>query len=150
MRLCNPYVPLNVDNPSLAQVNQKILKGPGAEERKALIERTNSLWRDVMAGRHINMEVMLEFYENLALDIRREKKRIGGDFAIATVILNKEAREHLRKILGSDLTIVILNMSKEQRRERVLGRHGGDTNTADRMDVSLQLCSTEIFQYKNL
>ena len=147
MRLCNPYVPLNVDNPSLAQVNQKILKGPGAEERKALIERTNSLWRDVMAGKDINMEVMLEFYEHLALDIKREKKRIGGDFAIATVILNKEAREHLRKILGSDLTIVILNMSKEQRRERVLGRHGGDTNTADRMDVSLQICSTEIFQY---
>ena len=143
-RLCNPYVPLNVDNPSLAQVNQKILKGPGAEERKAMIKRTSSMWQNLMAGKEFNTELMLEFYELLALDIRREKERIGGDFAIATVILKKEAREHIRKILGSDLVIVILNMAGEERRERVLGRHGGDINTADRMDVSLQLCSTEI------
>ena len=139
-RLCNPYVPLNVDNPSLAQVNQRILRGPGAEERKALIGKTHKLWRDVMAGKEFRAEqteLMLEFYESLALDIGREKKRIGGDFAIATVILKKEAREHLRKILGSDLIIVILNMSMEERRERVLIRHGGNTDTADRMDVSL-------------
>ena len=43
----------------------------------------------------------------------------------------------MRKILGSDLIIVILNMSMEERRERVLIRHGGNTDTADRMDVSL-------------
>ena len=143
-RLCNPYVPLNVDNPSLAQVNQKILRGPGAEERKAMIERTSIMWSDVMAGKDFSTELMLEYYEHLALDIRREKERIGGNFAIATVILKKEAREHIRKILGSSVVIVILNMAREERRERVLGRHGGDTNTADRMDVSLEFCSNEI------
>ena len=149
MRLCNPYVPLNVDNPSLAQVNQKILKGPGAEERKALIERTSHMWRDLMTGKEFNTELMLEFYEHLALDIRREKKRIGGDFAIATVILKKEAREHLRKILGSDLVIVILKMAMEERRERVLARHGGNTDTADRMDVSQQLAPAAL-KYRNV
>ena len=45
----------------------------------------------------------------------------------------------MRKILGSDLIIVILSMSQEERRERVLIRHPGDQATADRMDVSLQL-----------
>ena len=106
------------------------------------------MWRDIMTGMEFNQELMMEFYEHLALDIGREKKRIGGDFAIATVIIKKEAREHVRKILGSDLVIVILNMAMEERRERVLGRHGGDTNTADRMDVSLQVCCTEI-SYSN-
>ena len=138
-RLCNPYVPLNVDNPSLAQVNQKILRGPGAEERKAMIERTSSMWSDVMAGKEFSTELMLEFYEHLALDIRREKERIGGDFAVATFIPKKKARDLLRKILGSDLIIVILSMSQEERRERVLIRHPGDHATADRMDVSLLL-----------
>ena len=143
-KLSNPYVPLSVDNPSLAHIKQKILRGPGAEERKAMIERTSSMWSDMMAGKEFSRELLLEFYEHLAQDIRREKERIGGDFAIATVILKKEAREHIRKILGSDLVIVILNMAREERRERVLGRHGGDTNTADRMDVSLEFCSNEI------
>ena len=134
-KISNPYVPLSVDNPSLAHVNQKVLRGPGAEERKAMIERTSSLWSDMMTG-EFSTELMLEFYEHLALDIRREKKRIGGDFAIAMFILKKEAREHIRKILGSDLIIVNLSMSKEDRRERVLIRHPGDHATADRMDVS--------------
>ena len=136
--LKNPYISLKVENPTMAQMNQKILKGPGAEERKAMIQRTN-LWQDVMSGKEFSRELMLEFYEHLALDIKREKERIGGDFAIATFILKKEARDHIRKILGSDLIIVILSMSQEERRERVLIRHPGDHATADRMDVSLLL-----------
>ena len=123
----------------MAHIKQKVLRGPGAEERKAMIERTSSMWRDVMAGKDFSTELMLEFYEHLALDIRREKERIGGDFAIATFILKKEARDHIRKILGPDLIIVNLSMSQEERRERVLIRHPGDHATADRMDVSLLL-----------
>ena len=135
-KLSNPYVPLGVANPSLAHIKQKILRGPGAEERKAMIERTSSMWSDMMAGKEFSRELLLEFYEHLALDIRREKERIGGDFAIANCIPNKEARAHIRKILGSDLIIVILSMSQEERRERVLIRHPGNTAIADNLDVS--------------
>ena len=42
----------------------------------------------------------------------------------------------MRGVLGSDLKIVILNLSTEARRERVLARHGGDAAAADLMDVS--------------
>ena len=138
-KLSNPYVPLSEDNPSLAHIKQKILKGPGAEERKAMIERTNNLWSDMMAGKEFSMELMLEFYEHMALDIKREKERIGGDFAIATFIPTREARDHLRKILGPDLIIVNLDMSQEERRERVLIRHPGNTAIADNLDVSQML-----------
>ena len=89
-KLSNPYVPLSVANPSLAHIKQKILRGPGAEERKAMIERTSSMWSDMMAGKEFSRELLLEFYEHLAQDIRREKERIGGDFAIANCIPNKE------------------------------------------------------------
>ena len=94
--LKNPYVPLNVENPTMAQMNQKMLKGPGAEERKAMIQRTMVIWEDLMGGKEYNAELLLEFYEHLALDIKNEKKRIGGDFAIATVLLKKCARELMR------------------------------------------------------
>ena len=64
-KLSNPYVPLGVDNPSLAHIKQKVLRGPGAEERKAMIERTSTMWSDVMAGKDFSTELMLEFYEHI-------------------------------------------------------------------------------------
>ena len=61
-----------------------------------MIQRTMVIWEDLMGGKEYNAELMLEFYEHLALDIKNEKKRIGGDFAIATVLLKKCARELMR------------------------------------------------------
>jgi len=132
--LKNPYVPLNVDNPTMAQIRQKNLKGPGAEERKAMIQRVMTVWGDMMAGKEYDKELMMEYFEHLALDIKREKKRIGGNFAIATVVFDRQGRDHLRKFLGSDLIIVNLSMSMEERRARVLQRHSGDEISADLMD----------------
>ena len=134
--LKNPYVPLNVDNPTMAQMFQKTLKGPGADERREMITRTMSIWADMLAGKEYDQELMLEFYHHLALDIKQEKKRIGGDFAIATVLLKRSARDMVRKIIGPQLIIVSLTMSMEERRERVLARHSGDEVSADMMDVS--------------
>ena len=36
-----------------------------------------------------------------------------------------------RKVLGDELVIVDLTMSKEERRERVLARNSGDSSSAD-------------------
>ena len=134
--LRNPYVPVNVDNPSIAQIHQKTLKGPGAEERKAMIQRVMAVWGDMMAGKDYDKTLMLEYFEHLALDIKREKERIGGSFAIAMVVFDRMGRDHLRKFLGSDLIFVNLTMSMEERRARVLQRHSGDEASADLMDVS--------------
>ena len=90
------YVPLDVDNPTMAQINQKNLAGPGKEERQAMIQRTMTIWEDMMTGKEYNTELELEFYKHLALDIKSEKKRIGGNFAIATVLLKKSTREVMR------------------------------------------------------
>ena len=46
-----------------------------------------------------------------------------------------------RKVLGDELVIVSLTMSMEERRQRVLARHSGDTAAADMMDVSLPVIS---------
>jgi len=127
----NPYVSLEAADPTMAMVHQKTLKGPGAEERQAMLQRSMTMWGDVMAGKEYDMELMLEYHEHLALDIKREKQRIGGDFAIATFLLDRATRDHLRKVLGDQLIIVCLTMSMEERRERVLARHSGDQSSAD-------------------
>ena len=40
-----------------------------------------------------------------------------------------------REILGPDLVFIILDMSQEDRRKRVLKRHDGSEGAADLMDV---------------
>ena len=41
-----------------------------------------------------------------------------------------------RSVLGPDLIILVLSMTSEERRNRVLLRHDGDVSSADKMDVS--------------
>ena len=73
----------------------------------------------------------------MAEDIKTQKERIGGDWAIAHVILLKEIRDKMREWLGPHLVFVHLQMSAEDRRARVLDRHMGETNAADLMDVNI-------------
>ena len=128
-----------MDNPSLAQIQQKVLKGPGDEARKEVLASTQEMWMDLMSGKEFNRKLMDVYYSAMAEDIRSEKKRIGGDWAIAHVILTREIRDKMREWLGPDLIFVHLEMSTEDRRARVLGRHQGHTDAADLMDVIMTL-----------
>ena len=90
-------------------------------------------------------------------DIARERSRLGGDWAIAGVILTARMREiarfysssidltnkHLKRIknvifrreLGKDLEIIMLEMSMEEQEERVRQRHEGNQNAVDVLKV---------------
>jgi len=130
----NPYIPLDVENPSMAQMYQKPLKGPGSEERKAVMKKVQATWGNLMQGKEYDKEPLLEYYRLMAADIASEKKRIGGDFAIAHVLLTADIRAEMRAQLGADLIIIVLTMSSADRRERILERHQGDTQSADMFD----------------
>ena len=131
----NPYINLNTENPSLASITQKTLKGPGMEERREVVKSVQSIWADLMSGRDYDKELFNKYYHEMAMDISREKKRIGGNWAIAHVLLTQDIRERMRSWLGKDLVIVILTMSSADRRERILQRHEGSTEAADIMDT---------------
>jgi len=134
MGLKNPYVPLDSDNPSMAQLYQKVLKGPGMEERQSVVKNFQVVFGDLMAGNQCDKEGLFTFYRHMAADIKREQKRIGGDFAIANILPSAELRALMRSLLGSSLIIVVLTMSTADRRARVLARHGGDASATDLMD----------------
>merc|ERR1712179_823857 len=95
----NPYVPLDVANPSMAQMYQKVLKGPGMEERQSVVKKCQNAWGDLMAGNEYDKEVLIEYYRHMAEDIASEKRRIGGNFAIAHVLLTSEVRAAIRDVL---------------------------------------------------
>ena len=136
--LKNPYIPLDVKDPSLAQIKQKILKGPGADVRLEMLTKTRDMWLDLFNGKEFDREMMKTYYGAMAADIGAEKKRIGGDFAVANVIITKEVRDKMREWLGPDLIFVHLEMSQEDRRARVIDRHMGETGAADLMDVNIK------------
>ena len=150
--LKNPFIPLDVENPSLAQMRQRVLKGKGRPERLDIMKKTMECWGHLMAGQEYDKEAMVAYYnvreinfhigkfhnlilQTMAEDIKTQKERIGGDWAIAHVVMKNEHRAALRKCLGSQLYLVNLVMSTEDRRKRVLDRHMGDEGIGDMMDV---------------
>ena len=99
----NPYIPLDVDNPSLAQRAQKNLYGEGLEERKKITREASSIFIKMWKGKEFlldgseDSEMCKKFFQLMCDDIRSERKRIGGDWAIASAIgMNKDWRQYIR------------------------------------------------------
>ena len=164
-QLKNPYIPLDTDNPSMAQVRQKPLRGPGAAERKGLYSLANDCFGAIMAGQQYDKAAFLTVYEAMAEDIRRERARIGGDWAVANVVISREIRDrmrwavltldpavmcgHCREILGPQLVFILLSMPSEDRRKRIAERHKDDETAVHMMDVTTTTLTLDIVQFSN-
>ena len=92
----NPYIPADVPDPSLAQVNQKPLKGEGLEERRDVCKKASEWKGQVRAGGDFDTEMAKEYYGLMCEDIKRERKRIGGDWAIAAITFSRDMRDFIR------------------------------------------------------
>ena len=99
--LKNPYVPVDAEDPSMAQRYQKVLRGEGMEERREVVQRTQGVWGNLMAGKGYDEGVLDEYYCHLAADIAREKKRIGGNWAVATALLTASVRAVIRFVFNT-------------------------------------------------
>merc|ERR1712029_799196 len=117
---------LDSENPSMDTVKQKILKGPGAAERSELVQKAQSLWGKLMSGQ--------EYDKEMCKDITKQKERIGGDWAIAHVVFSREIRDMMREIFGPDLIFIVLTMSKEEKKKRLMNRHDGDLQFVELME----------------
>ena len=70
-----------------------------------------------------------KFYKYMSQCVGSERKRIGGNWAVAQAVPTKNLRDVIRKTLGDDkVTFILLNLEKETARER-LGQRHGDTET---------------------
>ena len=92
----NPYIPKDEENPSIAQFRQKALKGEGLEKRKEVRKRSINAFREVLSGKKFNVEDFKEYYSCMCDDIISERKRIGGDWAVAGVAFTRGMRDHIR------------------------------------------------------
>merc|ERR1711971_1495132 len=126
MNNLNPFVPPDVENPTLAAFRQKALKGVPRDYVDAM-RVTMDEFEKLAQGQwdDINWEKMKPFYSNISKDIDVQRKRIGGNFAIAQAVTSKEFRDHIRLTLP-DCIFITLTLTKENQLKRVRERHGED------------------------
>ena len=126
----NPFIDVDVPNPTMAQMNQKPLKGVSKNLLK-LNELTSQMAKQ---RKEQNDKEYLNNFDHFiteictlsAEDILFHKNRIGGDWAVALAVSSKKHREVLRKAIGSDLYIFVLNLTRESNLKRLIERHGAE------------------------
>ena len=73
-----------------------------------------------------HIEKMQPMFDLMAKDIIHQRKRLGGNMVIAQAINSQKQRERMRKLIGPDLVFIVLGMSRECQKKRIMGRHGED------------------------
>merc|ERR1712062_292364 len=135
MNHMNPYVSTNSDEPSLAMMSQKFLKGI-PQDRIDCVAAGLGPFMDFIEGREYDLAAVCGFYGAMSKDIANEQKRIGGDFVIAQAVPTRKIRDFIRNQMGENLIFVVLHMSKEDQMERIVKRHGdANENLIEKMTM---------------
>ena len=98
-RLRNPYIPLDVANPTLHQDLQRNLQGEGRAERLQVIADCNKEYHECRktGADPSSSQAVRRWVEMNSEDILRERRRIGGDWAIAGCLTHRSTRDTLRR-----------------------------------------------------
>ena len=70
------------------------------KERIEVIRDVTSEWAPMMKGLDFDMDAAKRFYRELAMDIKTQKERIGGDWAVAHVVYIREIRDMIRWVIS--------------------------------------------------
>ena len=93
----NPYIHPDVENPSIAALDQRKLLGEGAKLRRELGSAADEAIQSKLAEKKwADFGIMESCYKEMCMDILRERKRIGGDWAIATALIDRQIRDYVR------------------------------------------------------
>ena len=118
----NPYIPPNVKEPSLATWKQKPLKDVPQDRVDAINNGQKEMMKFMRKEEYDDIPVKRVF-SALCKDIKSERKRIGGDWVVAKAIPTRVLRDHIKTQLP-EAFFIVLNMSKDDQKKRILKRHG--------------------------
>jgi len=130
MQLINPFVPNDADNPSLAQMHQKSLKGVPREDAETILkfgQEMEEMWKGNIETFDEKMRPLLRI---MCREIAKQQKRLGGNMAVAQAIVSRESRDICRKHLGGpeNVTFLVMNLTKDCQKKRLAHRHGDDSD----------------------
>lgn len=131
MNHANPYIPKDRENPSMGQWYQNHIKNV-KEDHFTKVSYGEEFYMALTEGGDFNRENAEKFYTFMTECVVHERKRLGGDFAIAQAVPHRILRDTIRKIAGPDLIFILLIVPKETTLERLKKRHG-EGEAADQM-----------------
>ena len=54
------------------------------------------MWGPLLAGEEYDKEILRDYYAELCRDIAQQRRRVGGDWAVAHVVFSREIRDMMR------------------------------------------------------
>ena len=123
LNLQNPYLPLDVKEPSVAFPSQPALKGFSLDTVKCATGITKD-YQALCDGKEYDKENIKQFYMKMADHVKQEKQRIGGlNWVVAQAVPHRWLRQYIKDIIGPDCIFVVLSMSEETQVKRVQKRY---------------------------
>ena len=129
--LRNPYIPLDAEEPSLASSKQKRIRGLSKEDLSSF-SGLEKLAFDLLKGDLTEQEKVFPFFKAMSKDIATEKRKIGGDWAVAFAVPTRKMRDVIKEECNA--TFVVLTVSKETQQNRISRRHQDDKDEAQTVD----------------
>lgn len=130
----NPYVPLDVENPSMAQNMQKHLKGITQERVKGAEDGYEFFFK--LVKQELDEGPGERFYKFMSKCINYEQNRIGGDWVIAQAVPTRKLRDGIRENLGKEVLFFCLTVDREANLARLRKRHGD----GDAAEAQTEMC----------
>ena len=122
LNMVNPFIPLDVPEPSLAQFLQKPVSGRSREAMKILLGALLEFPK-FAENKPYDEELMTDWYIEMAKDILKEKSKVGGSWAVSQAVPKQCMRDSIKKVLGDQCIFVVLSLSAETNAKRVKARH---------------------------
>ena len=121
----NPFIDPNVNEPTLASGSQPPLKGISEETIKARNTFTEFSTKIRATGKFDGLEEGVQpILQEMSKDISKQRKRLGGNWAIAQAVFSRSQRDFLKKAIGPDLVFIVLNLTNDCQEKRLQERHG--------------------------
>jgi gluconate kinase len=135
LNFLNPFVPSDVDNPTIAAFRQKPLKGIPRDVAEDVKEAEVEFDKLMQPGANVDLDKLKTGYTTLAKDINAQKKRIGGNFSIAEAVTSRSFRDHIRLTIP-DCIFITLTIAKEAQMKRIKARQGDHMSEGMLEDLS--------------
>ena len=131
-RMKNPYIPLDVKEPSLAHRNQPKVRGLSSEDLDTFPAAEKLFIKDLPKGDLSKQEVIVPFIKLLSKDIASEKKKIGGDWVVAFPVPTRKLRDLIKKECNA--TFINLTVSEDTQRTRLSRRHAKEEDGTKKVE----------------
>jgi len=145
MGMMNPFLKLNADDEFESMLEARPLKGWSREDAEIVL-RTGKEYQTYLAGQagwreklpnHDADAILRPLLKIMCREVARQKKRLGGDFAVAHLVMSKKSRELCREVCPN-IVFIVLNMTDGCRRVRLKGRHNSNGDLPDNLSKLFQ------------